>query len=949
MATKGHLAEWRKSVEAFLEEEIKETDKKTSKQKWQRLQSYDLLVAIDWWQLQCSIGNGLKMFQGVLPLARLGWRPRLSLCWDGGPDNMCAASFLLNHLGMRVSIFFDPPHKLWRCVWQGCHERISVVFLAGIVCNLDRGPWKSESNWQKLQEAMQEYVALSDIICPLFRRLAPRILADRGMDPHNCSSEVLQDLFDSLLDADWMRQKAPRVATTRWGTWHKQWAWLLPLYHEKLLACQACGVLEGWLTKEAQAKYAETLKVVDAGELADTVKQKMAVKEGMRRTQKLRDGVPNQFRLSTLAMMDSGFYFSMRLVHMTSKPFNELYSLWNMTLRSPEATLEHHLSFVQGRNVFFSAIRKCSSPFDFVDDLAALGIEAALSGPAVLKAKDDDPELMDQRDKYKDVWLAIFAQARCFFKGFLPQYLGYPGKFAHLLDPRPEYRAAQWEDMVKDWTAWKSVENTKTGVLRRLGKLTPFRWREVYEIFEWPAMYDMKLTPEVLAVVEQIFKYQGSSLSTEISFQKISDNSRDSKSGRQGAASIWRRPVRDRLLSSEFGFNEINICEVPDDMPIKSELPQSVMRPNYNKQSTTLKDIAGKRPPQWGTFSAANHDALPVHVKFVRWAVDSGYVAKADQCWKSELLHTNYIFKSKGDGKLYLSLVSTPPMIGLLPVQEVKVGKTSGFLKLSFENLLPEWVSLVDINDFMGQPFQFASPLDILRCCGPGEAPDMNGVFGRTDGPCLPLLKFAAKHAFFDIGEFFLNQLARRELNIPLAGTLAEKLLQLVRHILNCDDDTACGILETRIKNIESGADAYAELAQTEECVEHIDDGDQGALKSHLQQVENNKILLNDLRKDITATLSKVAPEFKKRRKMVQTQLPSRDDMYTYDKCRGLLSEEHRGEAQEGLLQWAMAGVVAEVPGIALAQLVKVMGSPQSQGLLARPLARHLGDGDPSR
>lgn len=279
--TKNHIATWRKMVESFLETENQSSSAQAtpSKQKWLRLQSYDLVVAIDW-QLQCSTGNGLAMFAPSFPLNALGRRPRLSISCDAGPDNMCAASFLLNCKFLRLSVFFDPPHTLWRCMWAGCHDRISVVFLGTIICNLDRGPWTSESNWKKIKESMEEYVAHSDITCPLFRSMAPKILADRGMDPNETSPETLQVVFDSLLDGAWLRQKAPRVATTRWGTWHQHWGWLLPQFHEKLLACMACGLAEGWLTKEQQAKYAEALQVVDAKDLSDTLKEKTSVKEG---------------------------------------------------------------------------------------------------------------------------------------------------------------------------------------------------------------------------------------------------------------------------------------------------------------------------------------------------------------------------------------------------------------------------------------------------------------------------------------------------------------------------------------------------------------------------------------------------------------------------------------------------------------------------------------------
>lgn len=147
----------------------------------------------------------------------------------------------------------------------------------------------------------------------------------------------------------------------------------------------------------------------------------------------------------------------------------------------------------------------------------------------------------------------------------------------------------------------------------------------------------------------------------------------------------------------------------------------------------------------------------------------------------------------------------------------------------------------------------------------------------------MPLLEFAASQAFFELSESFLHRLASKELGIALEGALAEQILQLVRHILQCDDDRACGILETRVKHLENSSRPFDELAQTHECAERIDESDEGTFKAHLQQVEQKQASLNDLKEHITRMLQACKPKSGKRRKCVQTDLPDRDDKYTYD------------------------------------------------------------------
>lgn len=543
------VASWKRSVEKFLDEVTAEHNE-AKPRRWSRLATLDLVVAVDW-MLQCCVGAGLWQFApaGVEP--PLDCRRRLTLNLDSGPDNICMSSAILNAKRLRVSVIFDCIHKLWRCLWGGVQEAnlTAAVFVGSVLCNLDRGPFKAEGNWQKLKEAFTEYRATADSRCELFRWMAPKIMRDRGESPAMAADpQALDDLWQQLPDAAWLRQKGPKVAMTRWATWHKHFEWLFPQYHERLLSLMVLGLSEGWLTKAEQSKFMEALHPMSASAAADQLTAQRSVRESQRSAQKLRDGLPNQIRFTTMAMLDPNLEFDLRLIHFVSEPFRQLYSTWNTTLRSLAATKKHHLSFLAGDNPFFDAIRSALSPYKDLHELQSLGFEVLIEGSAMKSLDADHIMMLEQSAKAKRLWSGIFSQISAFVKGFANYWCGYPNKFACLLSDDPVYREEKWRDCVADWIAWESIQHIPRGVLRQISKRSPFNWTEVSEMFLAAGQPDMSLTDEIVRNAARIFAYHGTELSTEIAFQKVADGTRDARNGRVSNCTVWRRPLRTHII-----------------------------------------------------------------------------------------------------------------------------------------------------------------------------------------------------------------------------------------------------------------------------------------------------------------------------------------------------------------------------------------------------------------
>ena len=159
------LAAWKGSASdlwAFLSGQDANSPQTIKTEKRPRVPSFKLLVAMDWqWQVMC--GWGLRRFMPVPEDEKkpIHTRPHVTFSLDTASDNMCIISYLLGK-GMRMTVLPDPIHKVWRALWGGVKEAgfMSTVFLAGIVCNLERGPWSGEQFFEQMRLTAVEVAAL---------------------------------------------------------------------------------------------------------------------------------------------------------------------------------------------------------------------------------------------------------------------------------------------------------------------------------------------------------------------------------------------------------------------------------------------------------------------------------------------------------------------------------------------------------------------------------------------------------------------------------------------------------------------------------------------------------------------------------------------------------------------------------------------------------------------
>ena len=192
-----------------------------------------------------------------------------------------------------------------------------VLLLGCVIGNLSHGPWQGAAFWRQQQESAQELQATAGPQDPLVQFLLPRIRRDRGIqvDEELTVSDVLQ----GLTGEHWFLRKGPRIALTRWGTFHDCFRELLPGWHTRLLVLLHLGLVQGWATsKTGRAsimKSFEKVQSVGAHASSSDVPKTAHEKESLR---KLRDSCRNTVHLVAAAMADEAVYCNIGLiVHLT--------------------------------------------------------------------------------------------------------------------------------------------------------------------------------------------------------------------------------------------------------------------------------------------------------------------------------------------------------------------------------------------------------------------------------------------------------------------------------------------------------------------------------------------------------------------------------------------------------------------------------------------------------
>ena len=227
-------AEWVEKAKRFLkraraDDEV-EVKKKKVKQarRSNRMAAYRHTLCLDA-QLRCVVDDGLSSFvpkEGDDDKLLVDL-PTLVTNEDSGQVPFCSKDFRCFQMGQREVPYRDVFHMFWRAILNSVKDAglRGVLLLVGICHNLAYGPWQGCAWFEQICEGALDYFETAGPSCPLFRRLLPRILKERGRGDEVLTEAEIREVWESMKDEDFLRAKGPRMQISRWISWMQCEEW----------------------------------------------------------------------------------------------------------------------------------------------------------------------------------------------------------------------------------------------------------------------------------------------------------------------------------------------------------------------------------------------------------------------------------------------------------------------------------------------------------------------------------------------------------------------------------------------------------------------------------------------------------------------------------------------------------------------------------------------------
>ena len=153
---------------------------------------------------------------------------------------------------LHCDVLMDPPHRFWNSEKLGLMSSGAweAVLLTSIPYQVNDGPWLSSGFHDRLQQAKEEYLAMTTADeCPLLAHLLPFIASDKGKEQEAHTAAFRTSVWQELQEASQLSSKGPKPALCRWYSWvdsHSHWkSW----WHQRLLLFDLWGLGAGVVTR----------------------------------------------------------------------------------------------------------------------------------------------------------------------------------------------------------------------------------------------------------------------------------------------------------------------------------------------------------------------------------------------------------------------------------------------------------------------------------------------------------------------------------------------------------------------------------------------------------------------------------------------------------------------------------------------------------------------------
>lgn len=316
---------------------------------------------------------------------------------------------------------------------------------------------------------------------------------------------------------------------------------------------------------------------------------KVSTAEATERERRMRDKCANGLHLSAAILANREVQFDCKSARYISKPQYAWHQHWSHTLSSSDAGFEFAQSLASGRDgagIIMTTARQLGD----LAGLASIGIRVEVSGKVCKKFAADSLDVMSQNALVHKAFDLVFALIHEEVKFMLMWMSTFPYRLAAMFDYGQERLREELQTMRGISKAWSVAKAKSQPFWKALCRHCSLSWAISEDCFELFADEHWEFTERCQRQVRRMFHHNMSTLVAERGFQQLRDHERDSTNRQRSAASLWRHPTRDGVLSEVHSFPEVAPNGIPHKHVEKTSLPSTFFQPVFRLSSSSFEE-----------------------------------------------------------------------------------------------------------------------------------------------------------------------------------------------------------------------------------------------------------------------------------------------------------------------------------------------------------------------
>ena len=685
---------------------------------------------------------------------------------------------LMAKMKLRLVSFRDPFHRYWRDLilsakeaglWPDVLEFMHVM-------NLPFGPWKTAKWWQEMRDVMADHFANNDRFNALFQTLYVHLqreaVRNGRVDAPLDTDEAAGQVWSYLRSVTILKRKGFRVKTKTWFELVKRLdKFRLEHFAVLYVLCVLCHSQGHFSTTQDMPIFGCALPPAVVSVLPGDAEHSRKDPQGKHgaRMRSLRARCQNACVVAAMCQGQAGALARANLFIAVARPVWTAFARDEIGLTGENQVCERYVAYsvagqryVTGR--IWHVLRDASSlaqvfdvpreervdvaPSVYKPQVRALVAVKELKAPAALCARPVAQWLADlafhdehgQMAELAEVmwkFAAHLAKHRCLSMG---AYVSIPpGQFAALLASKASLRREALQEQRANWDTLLDVEDRMHGDrnVADIVKAIGFLFHDIpREILAALAQHDFQIVPpDVLNMLDTMFRGFGSSRMNEKNFNAVKDTCRLNKDIRK-TNRVMRHyiPSLLRVLPKQFQRAEVE-CGASEPAP-----------GNRSVQKEDFEALAGEfsmgDEELVAAISTDSRDVFPcttaigLRRQVAAWrllrhcnALPADW-ARVGNSWHALLLPCPGVARRESDGSHHIVMETTEHGALLWPSERFQEGGLTWFRPSLAPGAAPTWATILSTREWRA--------CEVAALC-----PEVHGCFLRAavpGGPSVPAL-----------------------------------------------------------------------------------------------------------------------------------------------------------------------------------------------------------------